>query len=128
MRYLIISDIHSNLAAFDAVLSDAGSFDRIWCLGDVVGYGPEPNECVERLKSLVHICVAGNHDWGSIGKLDIADFNAEAQRICQWTEQQLSPENRSYLATRRPSFIEKTIPAISWFPHRILSGISERNG
>jgi diadenosine tetraphosphatase ApaH/serine/threonine PP2A family protein phosphatase len=97
MRYLIISDIHSNLAAFEAVLADAGSFDKVWCLGDVVGYGPDPNECVERLQDLPHICVAGNHDWATLGKLDIKDFNPDARRACLWTREQLSPSNREYL-------------------------------
>jgi len=54
MRYVVISDIHSNLAAFEAVLSDAGQFDMVWCLGDVIGYGPQPNECIERLGDLPH--------------------------------------------------------------------------
>ena len=63
MRYLIISDIHANLAAFEAVLEDAkGLYDEVWCLGDMVGYGPNPNECVELLQTLDHICIAGNHD------------------------------------------------------------------
>ena len=98
MRHLIVSDIHSNLAAFEAVLADAGSVDRLWSLGDVVGYGPDPNECVERLRSLPHLGVAGNHDWGSIAKIDISDFNPEAQRICRWTGQQLTADNQAYLA------------------------------
>jgi predicted phosphodiesterase len=51
MRYLVISDIHSNLAALNAVIADAGTFDRIWCLGDLTGYGPDPNECLDRLRS-----------------------------------------------------------------------------
>ena len=77
MRYAIISDIHGNLAAFQAVLQDVGErgeVERIWCLGDIVGYGPDPGECIELLRSYDHICVAGNHDWGAIGKIDIDDF------------------------------------------------------
>ncbi len=97
MRYLIISDIHANLAAFEAVLADAGPFDMAWCLGDVVGYGPDPNECVEKLLELPHICVAGNHDWAAIGKLDISDFNPDAARACLWTGEQLTSQNRDYL-------------------------------
>ena len=100
MRYAIIGDIHSNLTAFEAVLRDAdgrGGFDKIWCLGDVVGYGPDPNECIERLRQFEHICVAGNHDWAAIGKMDTADFNPVAARACQWTAQQLTAENIEYL-------------------------------
>ncbi len=100
MRYAIIGDIHSNLAAFEAVLLDAdgkGGFDKIWCLGDVVGYGPDPHECIERLRQFEHICVAGNHDWAAIGKMDTADFNPVAALACKWTAQQLTAENIDYL-------------------------------
>ena len=68
MRYLIISDILSNLAAFQAVVDDAeGKYDKVWCLGDVVGYGPDPNECVERMRALPHVSGVGNHDWATLG-------------------------------------------------------------
>ena len=97
MRYLILADIHSNLAALDAVLQDAGTFDKIWCLGDLVGYGPDPNECIERIREFPHICVAGNHDWGVLGKLDIMDFNESARRACLWTREQLTKSNWDYL-------------------------------
>ena len=101
MRYLVLSDIHSNLTAFEAVLQDAqkqGGFDRIWCLGDVVGYGPDPKECLALLREYDHVCVAGNHDWGSVEKIDISDFNPEARTACLWNGQQLSGEERKYLA------------------------------
>lgn len=107
MRYLIISDIHSNLAAFEAVLADAGSFDKVWCLGDVVGYGPDPNECVEQLRALPHVCVVGNHDWAALGKMDTENFNPDAKRACQWTGEQLSPSNLAYLETLRKSLVEE---------------------
>ena len=73
MRYAVIADIHANLAAFAAVLEDIesrGGVEEIWCLGDVVGYGPDPCQCIELLRQYKHICVAGNHDWAAIGKLD----------------------------------------------------------
>ena len=97
MLCLIVSDIHSNLPAFDAVLEDAGSFDEIWCLGDVVGYGPDPNACIDRLREYPHICVAGNHDWGALGKLDIHDFNDNARCACLWTRGELNPAGLQYL-------------------------------
>ena len=100
MRYAIMGDIHSNLTAFETVLrhaDDKGGFDKIWCLGDLVGYGPDPNECIERLCQFEHVCVAGNHDWAAIGKMDTADFNPVAARACQWTAQQLTAENIDYL-------------------------------
>lgn len=101
VRYLIISDIHANLAAFDAVLAavELESIDQMWCLGDVVGYGPRPNECISRLQDAIDDfhCVAGNHDWAAISRIDIAEFNPSAKMACQWTSQQLTPENRAYL-------------------------------
>ena len=106
MRHLIISDIHSNLAAFEAVLANAGSFDRVWCLGDVVGYGPDPDECVELLRGLPHVCVVGNHDWATLGKMDTDDFNPDARKACQWTSEQLSSSNMKYLETLPESLCE----------------------
>ena len=97
MRFLLLSDIHSNLAAFDAVLADAKAFDRIWCLGDVIGYGPQPNECIDRLKQFPHVCVAGNHDWASIDRVDVSAFNPDALRACLWTREQLSPSSWEYI-------------------------------
>ncbi len=98
MRYLVLSDVHANLAALEAVLADAGEVDATWCLGDTVGYGPQPNECIERIRSLPELhCVAGNHDWGVLGKLSLADFNAEARYAAGWTASQLAPASRAWL-------------------------------
>lgn len=98
MRYLLISDIHANLAAFETVLEDAkGEYDKVWCLGDMVGYGPDPNECVELLWTLDHLCIAGNHDWAVLGKLDVDDFNPDARFASLWTREQLTDEVRDYL-------------------------------
>ncbi len=74
-----------------------GRNDEIWCLGDVVGYGPEPHACIELLRRYNHIYVAGNHDWAAIGKIDISDFNLDAARACQWTPKQLSKDDVAYL-------------------------------
>jgi len=98
MRYLIVSDIHGNLAAFDAVLSAAPEHDQVLCLGDVVGYGPDPHECIHRLKALPHAGVAGNHDWAVLGKLNLEDFNADAQTAARWTQEQVSPEDLAFLS------------------------------
>ena len=97
MRCAIISDIHGNLDALQTVLADAGEVDALWCLGDLVGYGPEPNACIDLLRSRSSLCVAGNHDWAAIGKMDTADFNPEASEAAMWTGAQLSAENRTYL-------------------------------
>jgi predicted phosphodiesterase len=98
MRYLVLGDIHGNLAALEAVLAAAGKVDAVWCLGDTVGYGPQPNECSERVRSLPGLlCVAGNHDRGALGQLDLSDFNSEARFAARWTGQQLTPANRAWL-------------------------------
>ncbi len=100
MRYAIIGDIHANLAAFTAVLDDIerrGEVEKVWCLGDVVGYGPDPHECIELLRQTNHVCVAGNHDWAAIGKIDTAEFNPDAAAACHWTAQQLSSTDVEYL-------------------------------
>ncbi|MCD6552932.1 MAG: metallophosphoesterase [Chloroflexi bacterium] len=107
MRCLVISDIHANLAAFEAVLADAGKFDVIWCLGDMVGYGPDPNECIERLRAFPHLCIAGNHDWAVLGRVDIEDFNPDAQRASLWTRQQLTPDNLAYLESLPITLVEE---------------------
>jgi predicted phosphodiesterase len=106
MRVLIISDIHANLAAFETVLKDAhGEWDYVWCLGDVVGYGPDPNECCELLQTLPHLCLAGNHDWAALGRLDIRTFNADARKAVNWTIEVLKPENVEYLHALPTTFV-----------------------
>ena len=100
MRSAILADIHGNLTAFKAVLEDIrgrGGVDEIWCLGDIVGYGPEPGECIELLREQDGLCVAGNHDWAAVGNLDLDDFNPDAAAACLWTAQQLSPSEIDYL-------------------------------
>jgi predicted phosphodiesterase len=99
MRVLILSDIHANLAALEAVLEDAGgSYDAVWCLGDMVGYGPEPDECVTRIRQLNVQAVVGNHDWAALGRMDVDDFNPEARRAVIWTREHLSPESLTWLS------------------------------
>jgi diadenosine tetraphosphatase ApaH/serine/threonine PP2A family protein phosphatase len=100
MRYAIIADIHANLAAFMAVLVDIehkGEAEEIWCLGDIVGYGPQPHQCIELLRQTNHICVAGNHDLAAIGEIDTHNFNPDATAACQWTARQLTPQDTTYL-------------------------------
>ncbi len=110
MRYAIIADIHANLAAFSAVLEDIksrGGVAEIWCLGDIVGYGPDPHQCLELLRQQNHVGVAGNHDWAAVGKIDTSDFNPDAAAAARWSAQQLSPEDRQYLESL-PLIIEKS--------------------
>jgi predicted phosphodiesterase len=108
MRYALISDIHANLAALMAVLDhlDVKTVDELWCLGDMVGYGPDPNECIKRLRELPHRCLAGNHDWAVLGKLDLEDFNPDARRACLWTREQLTPTSRAYLEGLEEQIVE----------------------
>ena len=109
MRYAIIADIHANLVAFTAVLDDIkrrGGVEEVWCLGDVVGYGPDPHQCIELLRQHNHVCVAGNHDWAAIGKVSLSEFNPDAAAACRWTMQQLSSEDIGYLESL-PLVIEK---------------------
>src|SRR5512142_32090 len=97
MRILLISDIHANLVALNAVIADAGSFERVWCLGDVVGYGPAPNECIETLRRYDLLSLAGNHDWAVLDKLDLEEFNPDARRAALWTRSQLSVDSLEWL-------------------------------
>lgn len=99
VRIGVVSDIHSNLAALDAVLRALQPIDQLWCLGDIVGYGPRPNECIALLVAQPkHLAVAGNHDYAAIGRIGVEDFNTFAALAAQWTADQLSDESRRYLA------------------------------
>ena len=98
MRVLVISDIHANFTALETVLADAGTVDETWCLGDVVGYGPDPNQVVERIRQIPNLtCILGNHDVAVLGQMDYAVFNTDARRSLLWQKQNLSPENLTYL-------------------------------
>lgn len=102
MRYLIVSDIHANLAALEAVLVDAPAFAEIWCLGDLVGYGPDPNECIELIQDFPHVSLVGNHDCAVLGQLDLLSFNAVARTANKWTQSVLTPASREYLDSLSP--------------------------
>ena len=98
MLCLIIGDVHANLAALEAVLAAAGAIDAVWCLGDTVGYGPQPNECVERVAGLPGLrCVAGNHDWAALGKQDLSAYNPEARLAAEWTAKVATSASRAWL-------------------------------
>jgi predicted phosphodiesterase len=98
MRYLILSDIHANLIALDAVLEAAeGRWEKAVCLGDVVGYGPDPNQSVDRIRSLGAITIRGNHDKGVGDPALAGDFNPVARNVLRWTHDQLRAENRKYI-------------------------------
>jgi diadenosine tetraphosphatase ApaH/serine/threonine PP2A family protein phosphatase len=97
VRIVVVSDVHSNLVAFETVLRTVGEVDQIWCLGDLVGYGPRPNECVTLLSGQKHLAVAGNHDCAAVGRIGVEEFNTFAALAAQWTSDQLSEASRAYL-------------------------------
>jgi len=105
MRVAVVSDIHSNLHALEAVLEDIEGEqpDAVWCLGDVVGYGPRPDECCRLVEERTEICLAGNHDLGVRGDVDIDDFAPDAASAALWTRGMLGDEARAFLARLVPT-------------------------
>lgn len=97
MIYGVISDIHSNLEALNAVLLQMGSVERILCLGDIVGYGPNPNECVEIIRDKKALCVAGNHDKAVLGEIDMSHFPQDGQEAVIWTLSEMKKKNLDFL-------------------------------
>jgi diadenosine tetraphosphatase ApaH/serine/threonine PP2A family protein phosphatase len=103
MRALILSDIHANANALASVLAAAGTVDAIWCLGDVVGYGPDPNECIQQLRDLPNLtCLQGNHDAAAIGHLPLEGFNTEARQSIEWLRDALTADSLAFLETLKP--------------------------
>ncbi len=111
MRYAIFTDIHANLEALEAVLAKIDEIaqkepiDKLWFLGDLVGYGPNPNECIVKLRERTDVIIAGNHDWAAVGKIDLEDFSEAARISAEWTAQQLTEEHREFL-TNLPERLE----------------------
>ena len=99
MRLAVLSDIHANLAALDAVRSDLPDVDELWVLGDIVGYGPQPNEVIAALQQMGARSVMGNHDGAAIGQVDVSWFNPDAARAITWTASVIDENARAYLAT-----------------------------
>ncbi len=98
MRVLIISDIHANYTALVAVLKDAGQVDETWCLGDLVGYGPDPNAVVEEVRDIPNlVCLLGNHDMAAIGKMPLESFNGEARRSLEYHAKVISASNMDFM-------------------------------
>ena len=103
MRYAVFTDIHANLEALEAVLAKIDELsakepiDQIWFLGDLVGYGPNPNECILTLRARTDVIIAGNHDWAAVGKIDLEDFSPAARISAEWTAKQLTDEHRDFL-------------------------------
>ena len=115
MRALILSDIHANLEALEAVLSDAqdrGGFDVIWSLGDTVGYGPDPGACIDRIREYDLVAVAGNHDYAAIGLIDASDFNLAAKVSTKWTAGQVDADQKDFLGSLPLVALEETFTMV----------------
>jgi predicted phosphodiesterase len=104
MRVAVISDVHANYHALEAVLHeiDDARVDAVWCLGDTVGYGPRPNECCDLVKARAGHCLVGNHDLVVLGAISVEEFNDEAAAAAIWTTEVLEPESRAFLSTLKP--------------------------
>jgi diadenosine tetraphosphatase ApaH/serine/threonine PP2A family protein phosphatase len=110
-RIALLSDVHGNAPAFRAVLEDvdeAGA-DEIWCLGDLVGYGAEPDECVELARGSCSVCLAGNHDLVVTGEISIDDFSSSAALAAEWTKDNISAESLEYLRSLGPADSERAL-------------------
>src|SRR5947209_17458649 len=97
MRYAVVSDVHSNIEALEAVFASLRDDDAVLCLGDIVGYGPNPNECVESIRARATATVLGNHDVAAIDNFGLAYFNPAAREAMKWTQRVLTPENLAWL-------------------------------
>jgi predicted phosphodiesterase len=108
VRVAVISDIHGNLHALEAVLGsiDTDAPDAIWCLGDLVGYGPQPNRCCELVSQQADVCLIGNHDLGVLGRIDLENFSPDAAASANWTKNVLEDGPRSYLDPLQPSAVQ----------------------
>ncbi|MBC8160584.1 MAG: metallophosphoesterase family protein [Roseiflexaceae bacterium] len=102
MRIAIVSDIHSNVVALETVLNTIGTVDQLWNLGDTIGYGPRPNQCMATMRDQATAMIAGNHDLACIERVDLSDFNADARAANIWNGQQLEPAHRAALETMPP--------------------------
>ncbi|MFL5946468.1 MAG: metallophosphoesterase family protein [Gaiellaceae bacterium] len=105
MRVAVISDVHANYHALEAVLGeiDDAQVDAVWCLGDTVGYGPRPNDCCEAVERRADHCLVGNHDLVVLGELTVSDFNEDAAAAALWTSQVLTQTSRTFLETLKPA-------------------------
>jgi len=105
MRVAVISDVHANLRALEAVFAaiDGEQVDAVWCLGDTVGYGPRPNECCTAVRERAALCLVGNHDLVALGEIAVSDFNDEAAAAALWTRDELTADSQAFLRGLEPA-------------------------
>jgi diadenosine tetraphosphatase ApaH/serine/threonine PP2A family protein phosphatase len=116
MRIAVLSDIHSNLVALDAVLATLGPVDAIWQLGDVVGYGPDPDGVVARLIEVGAVGVRGNHDSAAIGGEEVQLFNVDARKAIEWTRRVIRPSTAAYLEALPERLLEADFTLVHGSP------------
>jgi len=111
MKVAVISDIHANRHAFEATLDAVAASDaaELWCLGDLVGYGAEPDACVELAREHAAVCLAGNHDLAVTGEIPLDDFSRGASLAVEWTQEVIRPENLAFLKDLRPQGQEGSV-------------------
>ena len=111
MQVAIVSDIHGNRQAFESVLEaiEGSECEEMWCLGDLVGYGADPDVCVELARENASICLAGNHDLGVTGALPLEMFSRGAELAARWTQETIRPETRTFLERLQPSLTDEAV-------------------
>ena len=111
MRVAIVSDIHGNRHAFEAVLDaiEASECEEMWCLGDLVGYGAEPDACVDLARRHAAVCLAGNHDLGVVGALPLEEFSRGAALAAEWTRETITAATREFLEGLEPTYLEEQV-------------------
>jgi predicted phosphodiesterase len=111
MRVAVVSDIHGNRHAFEAVLADVETVgvDELWCLGDLVGYGAEPDACVELARRHAQVCLVGNHDLAVRGDLSLEEFSRGAELAARWTRETISADSLAYLAQLEPQRLDEAV-------------------
>jgi diadenosine tetraphosphatase ApaH/serine/threonine PP2A family protein phosphatase len=120
MRIAVLSDIHSNLIALDAVLAHLGSVDAIWQLGDVVGYGPEPDGVVARLREVGAVGVRGNHDAAAVGGSEVEWFNPDARAAIEWTRDRIASGTKAWLEALPERLVESDYALVHGSPREPL--------
>ncbi|HLF71630.1 MAG TPA: metallophosphoesterase family protein [Dehalococcoidia bacterium] len=115
MRIVVVADVHANLDAFEAVLRHAaagGAIDRVWSLGDLVGYGAQPSTCIARLREFEHVELAGNHDLAAAGEIGLAEFNTYAADAALWTASQLDDDEKAWIRGLPRVVIEQNVTLV----------------